>query len=102
MEKELHIFFSKKNKNQTMLLFIYWYMLVQRMNLMQYSSNHRSESPLSSESSMIIESMSRACRYSPEEKQVRIQRYRTKRNQRNFNKKIKVNYLNYILANLFN
>ncbi|MED6180055.1 hypothetical protein PIB30_006871 [Stylosanthes scabra] len=51
--------------------------------------NNESESPLSSESSMIIEGMSRASRYSPEEKKLRIQRYRTKRNQRNFNKKIK-------------
>ncbi|BAT91915.1 hypothetical protein LR48_Vigan05g185000 [Vigna angularis] len=51
--------------------------------------NHLSDSPLSSESSMIIEGMNRACRYSPEEKKVRIERYRSKRNQRNFNKKIK-------------
>lgn len=43
-----------------------------------------------SESNMIIEGMSRACRYSPEEKKERIERYRSKRNQRNFNKKIKV------------
>ncbi|CAI0545208.1 unnamed protein product [Linum tenue] len=56
------------------------------------SSNNggsRGESPLSSESSVIIESMSRACKYTPEEKQQRIERYRTKRNHRNFNKKIK-------------
>ncbi|KAI4322193.1 hypothetical protein L6164_021910 [Bauhinia variegata] len=51
--------------------------------------NHLSDSSLSSESSMIIEGMSRACRYSPEEKKVRIERYRNKRNLRNFNKKIK-------------
>ncbi|KAJ8751461.1 hypothetical protein K2173_016672 [Erythroxylum novogranatense] len=51
--------------------------------------NQRSESPLSSESSVIIESMSRACKYSPEEKKERIERYRSKRNQRNFTKKIK-------------
>lgn len=50
---------------------------------------HRSESPLSNENSIIIESMSRACRYSPEEKKERIERYRSKRTQRNFNKKIK-------------
>ncbi|OWM68849.1 zinc finger protein CO3-like [Punica granatum] len=52
----------------------------------------RSESPpppLRSESSLIIEGMSRACRYSPEEKKERIERYRSKRHQRNFNKKIK-------------
>ncbi|KAG4381795.1 hypothetical protein GLYMA_15G219800v4 [Glycine max] len=58
-----------------------------QINGMQH--NHHSDSPLSSESSMIIEGMSRACRYSPEEKKVRIERYRSKRNQRNFNKKIK-------------
>ncbi|KAK8596424.1 hypothetical protein V6N12_064913 [Hibiscus sabdariffa] len=33
--------------------------------------------------------MSRACPYSPQEKKERIQRYRTKRKLRNFNKKIK-------------
>ncbi|KAJ7947732.1 zinc finger protein CONSTANS-like [Quillaja saponaria] len=60
---------------------------LQRINMMQRT--HRSESPLSSESSMIIEGMSRACPYTPEEKKERIERYRTKRNQRNFNKKIK-------------
>ncbi|KAF7805527.1 Histone H4 [Senna tora] len=62
---------------------------LQRINVMQYSSNHQSDSPLSSESSMIIEGMNRTSRYSPEEKKVRIERYKTKRNQRNFNKKIK-------------
>ncbi|XVE79670.1 hypothetical protein DITRI_Ditri14bG0076700 [Diplodiscus trichospermus] len=51
--------------------------------------NRRSESPLSHESNAIIEGMSRACRYSPEEKKERIERYRSKRNLRNFNKKIK-------------
>ncbi|KAK6926873.1 CCT domain [Dillenia turbinata] len=52
--------------------------------------SRQSESPLSNESCMaIIEGMSRACRYSPEEKKERIERYRSKRNQRNFNKKIK-------------
>lgn len=56
--------------------------------MMQHS--HRSESPLSNENSIIIESMSRACRYSPEEKKERIERYRSKRTKRNFNKKIKV------------
>ncbi|KAL4296359.1 hypothetical protein GQ457_12G029140 [Hibiscus cannabinus] len=54
-----------------------------------YGRSRRAESPLSSESNAIIEGMSRACRYSPEEKKERIQRYRTKRNHRNFNKKIK-------------
>lgn len=53
---------------------------------------HRSESPLSSESNSIIESMNKACRYSPDEKKERIERYRSKKTQRNFTKKIKVNY----------
>lgn len=55
--------------------------------------NERSESPvLSNESSSIIEGVNaKATRYTPEEKKERIERYRSKRNQRNFNKKIKVN-----------
>lgn len=61
---------------------------------------HRSESPLSSESNSIIESMNKACRYSPDEKKERIERYRNKKTQRNFTKKIKVNklclYIGYI------
>uniref|UniRef100_A0A5B6YMV7 Putative histone-lysine N-methyltransferase set-2 n=1 Tax=Davidia involucrata TaxID=16924 RepID=A0A5B6YMV7_DAVIN len=61
--------------------------LQERINMVQ--QYHRSESPLSNESSSIIESMNKACRYSPEEKKERIERYRSKRNQRNFNKKIK-------------
>ncbi|XP_021828809.1 zinc finger protein CONSTANS-LIKE 1 isoform X2 [Prunus avium] len=59
---------------------------------LQYCSYNRSSSetsPLSSESSMIIEGMSKACRYNPEEKKERIERYRNKRNLRNFNKTIK-------------
>ncbi|XP_048424866.1 zinc finger protein CONSTANS-LIKE 4 isoform X2 [Pyrus x bretschneideri] len=59
---------------------------------LQYGGYNRSSSEsssLSSESSMIIEGMSKACRYSPEEKKERIERYRSKRNQRNFNKTIK-------------
>ncbi|KAK1588058.1 hypothetical protein Q3G72_023774 [Acer saccharum] len=58
-----------------------------RMNMGQ--NGKRWESPLASESSMIIEAMNRACPYNPEEKKERIERYRTKRNQRNFTKKIK-------------
>lgn len=46
-------------------------------------------SPLSNEAAT-IEGMSRASRYSPEEKKERIERYRSKRNQRNFTKTIKV------------
>ncbi|KAF3620719.1 hypothetical protein BC332_28573 [Capsicum chinense] len=61
---------------------------LQVMHLMQYN-NYRSESPLSSESNSIIEGMNKACKYSPQEKKERIERYRSKRNQRNFNKKIK-------------
>lgn len=64
---------------------------VQRVHGMQ-QYYHQSESPLSAESSMIIEQMSRpASPYSPQEKKVRIERYKSKRNQRNYNKKIKVN-----------
>ncbi|XP_062015840.1 zinc finger protein CO3 isoform X2 [Rosa rugosa] len=62
------------------------------LDLQQLHSSYRSSSessPLSSESSMIIEGMSKACRYSPEEKKERIERYRSKRNLRNFNKTIK-------------
>ncbi|KAK7262394.1 hypothetical protein RJT34_29966 [Clitoria ternatea] len=60
---------------------------LQRFNGVQHYQ--QSDSPLSSESSMIIEGMSRTSPYSPEEKKARIERYRTKRNQRNFTKKIK-------------
>uniref|UniRef100_A0A7N0TCJ2 CCT domain-containing protein n=1 Tax=Kalanchoe fedtschenkoi TaxID=63787 RepID=A0A7N0TCJ2_KALFE len=64
-----------------------------QLQMHQQSHHHRlSESPLSNESSSssIIEGMlSKACRYSPEEKKERIERYKTKRTQRNFNKKIK-------------
>ncbi|XP_062081940.1 two-component response regulator-like APRR9 isoform X2 [Humulus lupulus] len=62
---------------------------LQRINMMQHSYRSSAESPISSESNAIIEGMSKACRYSPEEKKERIERYRSKRNQRNFNKKIK-------------
>ncbi|KAK9280105.1 hypothetical protein L1049_013791 [Liquidambar formosana] len=57
--------------------------------IMVQHTHPRSESPLSYESNSIIEGMSKACRYSPEEKKERIERYRSKRTQRNFNKKIK-------------
>ncbi|CAL0321912.1 unnamed protein product [Lupinus luteus] len=60
---------------------------LQSTNGMQ--QKHSSDSSLSSECSIIIEGMNRACRYSPDEKKARIERYRSKRNQRNFNKKIK-------------
>ncbi|XP_047312957.1 zinc finger protein CONSTANS-LIKE 3-like [Impatiens glandulifera] len=58
--------------------------------LLQYY--RRSESQLISNEescSSIMEGMSKACRYSPEEKRERIHKYRTKRNLRNFNKTIK-------------
>lgn len=58
-----------------------------QINAAQHFS--RSESPLSSESSSIIESMTRAYPYSPKEKKERIERYRSKRSLRNFTKKIK-------------
>ncbi|KAI5391031.1 uncharacterized protein LOC127105318 [Lathyrus oleraceus] len=62
---------------------------IQRVHGMQ-QYYHQSDSPLSAESSMIIEQMSRpASPYSPQEKKVRIERYKSKRNQRNYNKKIK-------------
>ncbi|CAI9759183.1 unnamed protein product [Fraxinus pennsylvanica] len=60
---------------------------LQGINLAQH--NQRCNSPLSNDSSIIIESMNKACRYSPEEKKERIERYRSKRNLRNFNKRIK-------------
>ncbi|CAL5200219.1 unnamed protein product [Lathyrus oleraceus] len=62
---------------------------LQRVKRMQHNHHHHVDSPLSSESSMIIEGMNRVCPYSPEEKKLRIERYKRKRNQRNFNKKIK-------------
>ncbi|KAL4558285.1 hypothetical protein LXL04_036483 [Taraxacum kok-saghyz] len=61
---------------------------LQGTNMVQ-NHYHRSDSPLSSESNSIIESMNKACRYSPEEKKERIERYRSKKTQRNFTKKIK-------------
>ncbi|KZV23946.1 CCT motif family protein [Dorcoceras hygrometricum] len=51
--------------------------------------NLGSNSPLSNDQNGVMESMNRACKYSPEEKKERIERYRSKRNLRNFNKKIK-------------
>ncbi|XP_008357963.1 zinc finger protein CO3-like [Malus domestica] len=65
---------------------------VQVVQQLQYGGYNRTSSEsslLSSETSMIIEGMSKACRYSPEEKKERIERYRSKRNQRNFSKTIK-------------
>ncbi|XP_008222636.1 PREDICTED: uncharacterized protein LOC103322486 isoform X2 [Prunus mume] len=63
---------------------------LQQLQYCGYNRSSSETSPLSSESSMIIEGMSKACRYNPEEKKERIERYRNKRNLRNFNKTIKV------------
>lgn len=56
--------------------------------------NKWSNGQLASES--IFESMNRATPYNAEEKKERIERYRSKRNLRNFNKKIKVYLITYI------
>ncbi|XP_058086621.1 uncharacterized protein LOC131233824 [Magnolia sinica] len=61
---------------------------LQRMNSMQ--SNSAFPSPLATETSYVEEVGSfRVGRYSAEERKQRINRYRNKRNQRNFNKTIK-------------
>ncbi|XP_034218852.1 zinc finger protein CO3 isoform X3 [Prunus dulcis] len=62
---------------------------LQQLQYCGYNRSSSETSPLSSESSMIIEGMSKACPYNPEEKKERIERYRNKRNLRNFNKTIK-------------
>ncbi|KAF8397586.1 hypothetical protein HHK36_016506 [Tetracentron sinense] len=59
---------------------------IEGVNPVQYSC--RSESPLSHEN-CIFEGTNKAVRYSAEERKEKIERYRSKRNQRNFNKKIK-------------
>ncbi|KAF5206778.1 Cct motif family protein [Thalictrum thalictroides] len=60
---------------------------LQGINMVQHSSG-QSESPLSQEA-CTIDGMNKVGRYSAEERKERIERYRSKRNQRNFNKKIK-------------
>ncbi|XP_074267841.1 uncharacterized protein LOC141591424 [Silene latifolia] len=57
--------------------------LEQGVNILRHGG-----SPLANETTSIIEGMTKPCRYSPEEKRERIERYRNKRSQRNFNKKI--------------
>ncbi|ESQ42345.1 hypothetical protein EUTSA_v10014534mg [Eutrema salsugineum] len=52
-------------------------------------SSRRETSAVWSESNAIIEGMSKAYKYSPEEKKEKIEKYRSKRNLRNFNKRIK-------------
>ncbi|KAL9238922.1 hypothetical protein vseg_013290 [Gypsophila vaccaria] len=59
----------------------------QRVNTLRHH-HHHGGSPLANETASIIEGMTKPCRYSPEEKKERIERYRSKRSQRNFNKKI--------------
>ncbi|XP_010443789.1 PREDICTED: two-component response regulator-like PRR37 [Camelina sativa] len=51
--------------------------------------SRRESSAVWSESNAIIEGMSKAYKYSPEEKKEKIEKYRSKRNLRNFNKRIK-------------
>ncbi|KAJ4969695.1 hypothetical protein NE237_002794 [Protea cynaroides] len=60
----------------------------QNIELQSHLHRHRSNSLLSDEN-CIIEGTNKVRCYSAEEKKERIQRYRTKRSQRNFNKKIK-------------
>lgn len=67
---------------------------------MRQQSYKSSESPLSNESNAIIEGMRKACPYSPEEKKERIERYKSKRNLRNFNKKIKVFLLSFVIVKI--
>ncbi|KAK9756695.1 hypothetical protein RND81_01G115200 [Saponaria officinalis] len=59
----------------------------QRVNTLRHHYHHEG-SPLANETASIIEGMTKPCRYTPEEKKERIERYRSKRSQRNFNKKI--------------
>lgn len=54
--------------------------------------NVLSSSPLSGEKSFMEEANFKVGRYSAEERKERIDRYRAKRTQRNFNKTIKVNH----------
>lgn len=54
-----------------------------------------SSSPLSADKSVIEEANFKVGRYSAEERKERIDRYRAKRTQRNFNKTIKVTILKF-------
>ncbi|XP_068644908.1 protein VERNALIZATION 2-like [Aristolochia californica] len=60
---------------------------IQRISCSQH--NHRAESPLGHEHCGVLDHGTKVSRYSAEERKERIERYRSKRNQRNFNKKIK-------------
>ncbi|CAN8253345.1 unnamed protein product [Cochlearia groenlandica] len=52
-------------------------------------SSRRESSAVWSENNAIIEGMTKAYKYCPEEKKEKIEKYRSKRNLRNFNKRIK-------------
>ncbi|XP_068667771.1 two-component response regulator-like PRR1 [Aristolochia californica] len=60
---------------------------IQRISYSQHT--HRAESPLGHEHCGLLDHGTKVGRYSAEERKERIERYRSKRNQRNFNKKIK-------------
>ncbi|KAI4386024.1 hypothetical protein MLD38_003997 [Melastoma candidum] len=62
---------------------------LQRINGGSQQGQRSGGSQLMSESNMILQGLSRTLPYGPEEKKERIERYRSKRTQRNFNKKIK-------------
>ncbi|CAO2824878.1 unnamed protein product [Amaranthus hypochondriacus] len=64
--------------------------LDQGVNILNHHHYHHHQvgSPLNESTNIILEGMTKACRYSPEEKRERIEKYRSKRSQRNFNKKI--------------
>ncbi|KAL0447918.1 UNVERIFIED_CONTAM: Zinc finger protein CONSTANS-LIKE 4 [Sesamum latifolium] len=53
------------------------------------TNNVSSTSPLPTDESFVEETSFKVCRYSAEERKERINRYRAKRTQRNFNKTIK-------------
>ncbi|XP_043697733.1 two-component response regulator-like APRR1 [Telopea speciosissima] len=62
--------------------------MVQQQQQQQHGHRHQSDSPLSHEN-CIVEGTNKVRCYSAEERKERIERYRSKRSQRNFNKKIK-------------
>ncbi|KAL2544212.1 CCT motif family protein [Forsythia ovata] len=62
---------------------------LQKMKAKMQTRNMLSSSPLSTVKSLIEEANVKAGRYSAEERKERIDRYRAKRTQRNFNRKIK-------------
>lgn len=62
--------------------------------------NLPSSSPLSNVKSLIEEANVKARRYTAEERKERIDRYRAKRTQRNFNRTIKVIILNTAIKSI--